>query len=187
MRSTLRAVLCTALLGVVGSVLVANPAQAAPEEEQHCVIAIADLDRVTCFDTLAKAIDFATGGRGTTPSKGSAGPSTGSSTERFGTESHVPNHVPVATWFRYWLFQGSSVTWMGSNGNCTTPTGNIDYQLSSVPAPYNNWMSSFITYSNCWEDDYDLSGPSGYHTGYRGTQAVVNATIDNDTSAANWS
>jgi hypothetical protein len=159
------------------------PAQAA--EGQHCVVPIPDPDRLACFGTIEEALEFATGGQGTTPSKetGTAAATTG----RVGVQALVGGQVAVATWYDGFFFTGASLTWVGFNGNCTTSTGNIDYQASSVPASWNNRMSSFITYANCWEDDFDLPAFGGYHTGYRGTQAIVNATINNDTSSVRWS
>jgi hypothetical protein len=179
----LRAALFAAALAIVGTALAAPPAQAAAGE-QHCAIPISNPDRVTCFATLQEALDYITGGAEVPPSKGGAGPTAArTATGSALAAAIVP--VPVVTWFNWALFLGSSVTWYGLNGNCTTPTSNVDYALSVVPAPYNNWMESFITYSNCWQNDFTGSGFTGTSTGYRGTQAVV--ANPNTLSSAKWS
>ena len=195
----LRAALSVVALAAAGSVLVAAPAHAAgsapaagttEEGNRHCVVVIPNIDDLTCFETLAKAVQYASNGAGRTPSKEtatSAARTSAGAGARLAASALVVNPVIVATTFSLPGYLGDSLTWVGLNGNCTTPTTNIDYLVSSMPAGWNNRVSSTVVGANCWEDDYESPNYFNYHTGYRGSQAVFNFNIDNKTSSIMWS
>jgi len=194
----LRAALSILAVAAAGSVLVAAPAHAAgsataagtaQEGDRHCVAVISNTDNLTCFDTLAKAVQFASNGAGRTPSKDSSGTAARSAgaDARLAAVALVVNPVIVATNFSLPGYLGDSLTWVGLNGNCSTPTFTVDYQVSSMPSGWNNRVSSTIVGANCWEDDYETPNFLNYHTGYRGSQAVFNFNIDNKTSSITWS
>jgi len=189
----MRAALSVLAVAAAGSVLVAMPAHAAGTAEEgtrHCVAVIPNIDNLTCFDTLAKAVQYASNGAGRTPSKGSgdtAARASAGADARLAAGALVVNPVIVATNFSLPAYLGDSLTWVGLNGNCTTPTTNIDYQVSSMPAGWNNRVSSTIVGANCWEDDYETPNFLNYHTGYRGSQAVFNFNIDDKTSSIMFS
>jgi hypothetical protein len=193
LRAALSAV---AFAAAAVSVLVTTPAHAAAPASEPvgaCVIVLPDTEHQTCFATLDQAIDYGSGGRGLFPSKGSAGSaaraSAGADARVAGAAALVFNPVIIELSYPEPFFLGVPTVWVGPWGPCTTSTANIDYQAASLSAGLNNRISSFMTFANCWDDEWDLANfPAGtYHTGYRGTQAVLNATIDNDTSAIRWS
>jgi hypothetical protein len=42
-------------------------------------------------------------------------------------------------------------------------------------------------FNNCWSKHYDLVNFGGLAVGYQGSQAVINAALNNDTSSERWS
>jgi len=83
----------------------------------------------------------------------------------------------------YTNFAGSSYTWVVSNNGCSS---SIQYSISSMPAGWDNRVSSARAYSNC---NYY------YHyqnTNYGGSSVVCNTecstmgSLDNATSSEKW-
>ena len=84
-------------------------------------------------------------------------------------------------------FTGSDLIWTGTAGNCSTSTGNVDYAISSMPAGWNNVITSFRTYANCWVKHYESTSYGGASIGYDPTDSYIGAVMDNQTSSQRWS
>lgn len=181
-------VVCAAALAAGG--FTAGPAQAA-EPEQHCLVVMPDPGFVRCFDTLDEVDQFAkNAGAVVGPAKGASGtgPAAGTASLTGGAGLAAVSLTLISREYDLPFFLGSSRSVYGTNGPCTTTVNDVDYQLPDWSAfGFNQKISSFQTFSNCWAKHYDLVSYGGLAVGYQGTQAVINAALDNDTSSERWS
>lgn len=189
-RARLLAVLSAAAIATVGSVLAASPAHAA-DTGQHCMVILPSTEIARCFDTFDEAKQFAQEAGAVGPSKDgpaavpggstvaarSVAPATGTLT-LIGIEFDAPLWNPIlGELFVY-----------GLNGPCTTTVNDVDYQIPDYRVyGWDQRISSFLTFNNCWAKHYDLVNFGGLAVGYQGSQAVINAALDNDTSSERWS
>lgn len=183
--------LCVAALAAVTSVLVASPAHAATTGD-HCMIVLPSTTIVRCFATFDEARQFAEDAGAVGPSK--TGPAVGpggitvaarsvapmiGALTLIGVEIDAPP-VSLSTLGSLWVY--------GTGGQCTTPTTNVDYQITSyVGTGWDQRISSFLTFNNCWAKHYDLLGFGGASVGYSGSQSPIAAPLNNDTSSERWS
>jgi hypothetical protein len=80
-----------------------------------------------------------------------------------------------------------SVT-VGSNGfTCTGTTSDVDASLGSMPSGWNDRISSFRGFSNCWTKIYEHSGFGGAALGYQGDTRYVGDALNDQTSSIRWS
>lgn len=74
-----------------------------------------------------------------------------------------------------------------SNGfSCTGTTGDVDASISSMPGGWDNVVSSFRNYSNCWTNHYEHANFGGASTGYLDDRSSMGAMND-QTSSIRWS
>jgi hypothetical protein len=187
----MRVALGATALAIVGSGLVASPAQAAPavaDDLAHCVVVLPYTGIAKCFATFEEAQQFGDGGD-VGPKNPQAGASDTGSAARFSSGAALVVLTRLSVEYDLPLFLGRTLTLYGTNGPCTTTTADTDYQMSSMPLPpatsvnWNQRVSSFITYNNCWMRHYDLVSWGLPFVGYSGTQASIGGGLDNDTSS----
>jgi hypothetical protein len=199
-----------AAFGIAGLALLAVPAAAAqaapaadPPGERHCVAfltggASTSVPELQCFDTFGEALGRASGGRLTTGPK-NAGDAMGdpqfhaavdaanAAAERArGIGAAVVNTV-ISIQYTGSGYTGSDLIWSGQSGNCSTSTNNVDYEISSMPAGWDNLLSSVKLYANCWEEEYEHTSYNGASLTYHGNRSSLGAAMDNRTSSVRWS
>jgi hypothetical protein len=178
------AMVAVAGLATAASVFVASPAQA--ETAGHCMVVLPNPVPVACFDTDEQAMKYAESlGALIIPGKG--GTSSGQAT-RSAAAALVGGLTLIGKEYPGSLHTGISIHVYGTNGPCTTTTTDIDYQLPDWGMyGFDQRISSFKTFGNCYAKHYDLVNYGGYSVGYQPGQAVMNATINDDTSSERWS
>ncbi|GAA2384618.1 hypothetical protein Cme02nite_66030 [Catellatospora methionotrophica] len=186
MRKLHRAATVIAALAIVGLAAPTAPAAAAEPVNQHCVAqANVDNPQAVCFDTFTKALQFASGGVLYELPKGS---SVSARVDALNAGFGV-NVVRTVISIEYTgsNYTGSDLIWTGTSGNCSTPTGNVDYFASSMPAGWDNVISSFKTYANCWDKHHENTNFGGASVGYEPSRSYIGGAMDNRTSSHRWS
>jgi hypothetical protein len=181
--------LCVAALAAVTSVLVASPAHAATTGD-HCMIVLPSTTIERCFATFDEARQYAEDAGAVGPSK--TGPAVGPGGIPVAARSVAPmigartligveiDAPPVTKLGSLWVY--------GTGGPCTTPTSNVDYEIPSyVGTGWDQRISSFLTFNNCWAKHYDLVSFGGASVGYQSSQSPIAALLNNDTSSERWS
>ena len=56
-----------------------------------------------------------------------------------------------------------------------------------MPAGWNNVITSFQSFANCWLKHFESPGFGGAVIGYGPTDSYVGAVMDNQTSSLRWS
>lgn len=75
-----------------------------------------------------------------------------------------------------------------SNGfTCTASTGNVDASISSLTGGWDNVISSFKNYSNCYTNHYEVSGFGGSSTGYWDNHLFIGSAMNDNSSSLRWS
>lgn len=185
MRKLHRVITTIAALALIGIAAPTAPAAAA-EGDRHCVAPTnVDNPQAVCFATFDKALQFASGGVLHELPKGS---SVQAKVDALNAGFGV-NVVRTVVGIEYSgiNFTGDDLIWTGTSGNCSTPTGNVDYYASSMPTGWNNVVSSFKTYANCWAKHYESTNFGGAVIGYGPTDSNIGAVMDNQTSSQRWS
>jgi hypothetical protein len=195
-------VIGAALFGVtVGAApAVAKPGPAAPAAAPngHCVVGLTPgsdkAASTNCFASFSEAISFATGGAVTDTPTNSAEMSALTTKVNAANAAAPPSVQAVISveWFGLG-FTGTSITFSGPV-NCTTPTSNIDYQITLASVDWDQ-ISSFQSFSNCWVDHYFLQNFGLPRTGYFPTRSPVSTMNvgggpfngDNNTRSIRWS
>ena len=180
-----------ATLAAGTAVGVASPAQAAlaePAEDalRYCLVVMPDPGIIKCFDNPGPLDAFeeqAIVG----PAK--QGPSSGTAAStRSGLTAALTPLWLLSKEYTGYFHTGNRLDVYGTAGPCTTTTADIDYELSSyVGTIFNQSISSFKVYNNCWARHYDNVNFGAPFVGYQGGQAVISATVDDDTSSERWS
>lgn len=164
-------------IAVAGFAAVASPAQAA--EPNHCVVALPE-QNVKCFATYQEAKAYvesvAEVNSPKDPASGQLRVATAAA-DRSAALLIFPTLLFIAYDWTNYNFLGGSLWVIGWNGNCTTPTTNIDYTMADLGS-WNNRISSVRTYSNCWLKGFDGVNWTGASTGYAGTRNLV--TLNDD-------
>jgi hypothetical protein len=151
----------------------------------HCFVVLPANTVLRCFDTVEEADKFALQLGPSRPSKGEQSASTAARSAGLAAQVNL-THIGTEYTGAFWT--GDSIRVYGSNGPCTTPVTNVDYQLPDWSVVgFNQKISSFQTFGNCWAKHYDLVNFGGLAVGYQGSQLVINAALDNDTSSERWS
>ncbi|WP_144118545.1 hypothetical protein [Catellatospora sichuanensis] len=186
MRKLHRAAMMIAAFAIVGLTAPTAPAAAAEPVDKHCVArANVAEPQAICFDTFDKALQFASGGVLYDLPKGSSvAAKVDALNAKFGV--NVVNTV-ISIEYTGSNFTGSELIWTGTSGNCSTPTGNVDYFAASMPVGWANVISSFKTYANCWDKHYENTNFGGASVGYEPTRSYIGAAMDNRTSSQRWS
>ncbi|MEU8004782.1 hypothetical protein AB0B66_26790 [Catellatospora sp. NPDC049111] len=181
-----RAAMVIAAFAIVGLTAPAAPAAAAEPVDKHCVArANVAEPQAICFDTFDKALQFASGGVLYDLPKGSSvAAKVDALNAKFGV--NVVNTV-ISIEYTGSNHTGSDLIWVGQSGNCSTSTGNTDYTISSMPAGWDNVITSYRAYANCWIKHFENTGHGGAVVGYEGARSYIGGALDNRTSSQRWS
>ena len=189
-RRTAASVAAFAIAGL--AILAApTPAQASGPEDggMHCVArATQATPEAVCFPTFAAALQFASGGRLTTGPKNDA-----ELAAKVNAANDEANRLNASAFDTVISIEYTSTGWVGSEliwlgtGNCSTSTGNIDYEIDTMPAGWVNVISSFRTFANCWDQHWEDTFQGGDHVGYTSSRSNIGALMDNKTSSQRWS
>jgi hypothetical protein len=182
---SLRTALFGMALAFAGSVVAASPAHAAAPDDPaigtHCVVALPGPSDPKCFATYEEA-------RAYVASRAEAGPpKSGPAATRVESAARIASGgvVVIAVLYDWTLWNpiGGTLTLIGLNGNCSSTLVGNDYALSSFSDPrWNNDTSSYLAFSNCWLNLFDLPGFGGTSSGFAGSQATI-GVLNNDVSS----
>jgi hypothetical protein len=153
-----------------------------------------------CFDTFAKALERASGGQLTEGPKNAADAmadpafnaqvdtanATAERARAGGGFAAATVRTVVSIDYSGSSYGGSDYIWSGTNGNCSTRTTDTDYILVSMPAGWDNVVSSYRAYANCWVRHWENTSWTGSSYGYYGSRSSLGA-MDNETSSEEWS
>jgi hypothetical protein len=189
-RARLLAVLSAAAIATVGSVLAASPAHAA-DTAQNRVVVLPNAESVRCFDTFDEVKQYLQ------DIGASFGPSKDATAAVPGSGSLAARSVAPATGglkvigieydYPLWDPLGGTFTLLGPRA-CTNTVGDVDYDVPDYAVyGFNQRISSFQTFNNCWAKHFDLFNYGGLAVGYQGSQAIINSALNNDTSSERWS
>jgi hypothetical protein len=82
-------------------------------------------------------------------------------------------------------YQGSTYTITG--GTCTSTLSDIDWQLSPLAPGWNDVISSFHSYANCWTKLWENTGFWGGSYGFVGDSSYVGDAMNDRASSIQWS
>jgi hypothetical protein len=163
----------------------------------HCVARLTGSrpPALICFGTFAEALENASGGRLTDgPKNAAAAVQDPNFVARVNASNGELDQVNAAATsivisIEYtpsgWTTP-SDLIWTGTK-SCTTSTNNTDYEVSSMPGGWDNVISSYRTFANCWVKHYENTGFGGASVGYHGSRSYIGAAMDNRTSSQRWS
>ncbi|HEX6755137.1 MAG TPA: hypothetical protein VF109_04235 [Mycobacteriales bacterium] len=126
-----------------------SPARAAPgtaAPATHCVLA-AGARAATCYATFPAAIAAATGGRVRAPASAAAAASDARFAAALDDPSVTAASVVVGIEYTNANYSGSTLT-LSAPGRCDD-SNDADYWYATLPAGWNDVISSFRSYSNC--------------------------------------
>lgn len=171
-------------------------AQAAPPA-QHCVVNLAKGGATSCYTTFTAAVAAATNGRVTdAPSDPRAARGNASfrakldeSTKKQASGQTVAPLGGIVIGIEYYhigwahpskIFSGDST--------CSTQTWDNEYEWDLWGDwTWNDEISSFETFANCWVDHFDLPQYQGAHLGYQPSQYYIGDTMNDRTTSLRWS
>ena len=185
----LLAVLSAAAIATLGSVLAASPAHAA-DTAQHCMMYLPTGEILRCFDTFDEAKQFADdAGMFDPPKDGTAVSGAGSAVAARSVSPATGGLKVIGIEYDYPLWDPAGGTfWELGPTRCTNTTSDVDYSKPDYSVyGWNQRISSFQVFSNCWAKHYDLVNFGGLAVGYQGSQAIINSALNNDTSSERWS
>jgi len=198
-RSTQRRLFATTAAAAMAAVGVAAPAAAAPPAEgPGCVVTVDDTRPDACFPTFAEALAFASGGRLVAGPKNASDAVRDPALQARIDASNAESDRQVRAGARaavVWTvlsieyedtgYSGAYLIYSGSNGNCTTRITDRDYSDSSVAAVWDNRISSFRSYANCWVKHWENTGFSGASVGPTSSRSSL-GLLDDETSSIEW-
>lgn len=182
-RVRLRAALCAVALAIVGSAVMAGPARAAAPDRttadggEHCALVLPDTEVLRCFASHEDARRFAV----------EVGAIEGHDQRASAANQLPPRLTLLSVEYASAFYLGDSLWVYGEDGPCTPVTTDLDYELSSMPAGWNNRITSFLSSSNCQTRHYDYVNFGGIYVGYSPSQLALGNGLDNDTSSLRWS
>ena len=157
----------------------ASAASAAEEGTNHCVVIVPDIDTMRCFPTYAAARQFVVDLGALPPSGGD-----------LRTVTYAANYYTLlSVEFSGWFYGGDSIWFLGTGAwgaACSSSTTDIDWELSPMPAGWNNRISSF-TGGLCSVRHYDVANFGAPYVGYSKGEAAIGNGLNNDTTSIRWS
>lgn len=117
----------------------------------------------------------------------------GATTAAVGAAVLVPSTAQAATvigiQYQHSNYGGSRWTHsITSNGfTCTGTVGDTDAEQASTPAGWNDIVSSFQNFSNCWTKIYEHNNFGGSSYGYTSSTGYVGDAMNDRTSSVRWS
>jgi hypothetical protein len=184
-------------VAALGGAMVAAPAQAkepAQQPARHCVSNVADAGApVSCYDSFTKAIARATGGRVTDAPgdvrKAMRDPELiarldAPSKQRSGSVGPAGTFILSIEWEDS-DFDPDSLTNTASSG-CTTTTADLDWSDAFIPEDWNDEISSYRGFSNCWVKHFEHINFGGISIGFDRERAEM-GLMDDQTTSIQWS
>lgn len=91
--------------------------------------------------------------------------------------------------FQHANFGGAVLTvQVAPNGwACTGPTNDVDLQTGSMPGGWNDVISSYKNFANCWTRHFQHNNFGGASIGYSDDSAFVGNAMNDQTSSIRWS
>ncbi|MFN7962520.1 MAG: hypothetical protein U0002_14725 [Thermoanaerobaculia bacterium] len=137
------------------------------------------MGEMACFDTVAEAVYYSSGGRTQLPASTQASQITPQMV-------NSPQAILIGIDYMGTNYTGSSLQWTAPSG-CFYNGGSPSYNAASMPFGWDNVISSAQSFSGCRAIlYYDLPGPSGLSM-VTGCLATSLSFMDNRTSAHQWS
>jgi len=199
-KSHTRVVPAAVAFAIAGLGLTAAPAAAAdepPAEARHCVATATAEPELRCFPTFADALRHASGGRLTTGPKNAADavndPAFNAAVDAANAQADLAARARMAASTVLSIdyvddnYGGNDLIWTGDSGNCSTSTNNTDYEADTMPSGWNNVVTSYRTYANCWVRHWETPFQNGAVVGYHGSRTHIGAAMDERTSSEQWS
>jgi hypothetical protein len=137
---------------------------------------------MACFDTFSQAIHAATGGRVQLDPSTRPEDVTEELLNRVERTGIPAAQVVIGIDWDYTYYGGSSYTWVVSETGCTP---SIQYSVSSMPAGWNDRVSSAKAYSNCKFYHYRDANFGGPYVICNPNCATM-GSLDNATSSEKW-
>ena len=194
--------------GVLGGLLAATaasaPAQAAPAPSKNCVVQLARGSSapatLTCFASFTDMIAAGTHGRITNaPARAADAARSPAFLSRLGSGGKSAAVRPTANVqvalgleFEFANYSGDALFFVGGLA-CTTTTLDTDYQVGVLPAGWNDRISSFLNFNNCftkhyfWENFIEPPTATPYQDDQPVMPIVNGVNYDNNTRSIRWS
>lgn len=161
----------------------------------HCVQSVSS-DKLSCFDSFTAAIAAATGQQITdAPADARVALSDPGFRARINALAAAPRRgasvvqslttVVVGIEYRDDNFQGPTLTYTAPVG-CDANLSTIDYQVTAIPDPWNDQISSFIAFSDCSEQLYEAANFGGSQTPIAQSLTGVGAAMNDRASSIRW-
>jgi hypothetical protein len=74
-----------------------------------------------------------------------------------------------------------------TGGTCTASTSDLDFYVNSMPGGWNDVISSFHSYANCYTKLYEDNNRTGATYGYVGDSSYVGNAMNDRASSISWS
>jgi hypothetical protein len=156
-----------------------HPATGGP----HCALGAGEGAKLHCFATFPAAVAFATGGKVTsapaTPAQAVRDPAFTAA-----VEAVTAGSVLVGIEYADLNFGGGSVS-MYAGGRCDD-SADADYRFASMPAGWNDRISSFRSYSNCAQQLFNSTNFGGPLTGVVASLSYVGAGANDRASSVTF-
>jgi hypothetical protein len=160
---------------------------------RHCVVHLAEQGRATCYDSFRKAIADASGWQITDAPDSAAGvdPRLDARINALpGAKKRGASAlggIVLSIEYVDINFGSSTFTFTG-NRECTGPISDLDYQYPDLAVRgWDNVISSFKTYANCFVNHFENPNYGGIRTGYQGTRSYIGDAMNDRTSSLQWS
>jgi hypothetical protein len=157
----------------------ATAAAAAPAAAPHCAL-VAGSTAARCFATFRSAVAYGTGGRVTdAPDSASAAATDGAFAAEVSAAGQVTPlaSVLLGTEFADINFRGATLSLFGG-GSCDN-SSDVDFRFASLPAGWNDRISSFKSFSNCAQQLFRSTSFTG------GALTLIISSLANVGAAAN--
>src|SRR4051812_29446336 len=159
----------------------------------HCVIDLSSSSReAKCFRSLRAAVMSATGGRVTdTPNDVKTAMASTHLARELNAASGRAGRLAVSyvlgIEYQHANWQGATLTFTG-NAPCTTTINDVDYSVPSIGyLGWNDVISSFRSFSNCWTKDYEHDNFGGASVGFVGSLSYIGDAMNDRTSSVQFS
>jgi hypothetical protein len=190
-------IVATAVLAaLIASPVAANAAPAGTAAKANCVADLTGRTTTRCFDTLTEAMTLATGGRFTdapaTAAEAVADRTFASKVDAANSSrTSLVNDIVISIEYdlRDLDETGGTLVWRGDK-ECSNRTTDVDYSINSYPVSAPSWenrISSFETFANCFAKHYETTNQNGASVGFTGTRNYIGVAMDNRTSSQEWS
>lgn len=191
--------LCGVVAGAVvltGIMVAAAPAGAADAEAQNCATYVSR-GTTECFATFTEAVRVATAGEVTDAPATAAEAvrdedlmvrlGAGDKLARPGTT--IPHQLLIGLEFDGTSYNGDSKLFY-DNEACTGPTSNVDHEVADLGS-WNDRISSFMNFNNCYTKHYSLANFGGLTHDYANDMPVMPSgnglDLNNKSRSIRWS